>query len=501
MAAETRRSAKRISAQRAQRRSPLAGAVTAAAVRRSLREHESPALADDGLVNLTATEAAADIARGAVSAEAYVRACLARIEALDGEIKAFAHLDREHALAQARALDERRAEGHTIGPLHGVPVAIKDIIDTADYPTELGSPLAAGRRPWHDATVVARLRAAGAVIIGKTVTTEFAYFHPGPTRNPHDHARTPGGSSSGSAAAVAARMVPLALGTQTNGSVIRPAGFCGVFAAKPSHGLISRAGVLRLSRALDHVGAFARSLADLALILDVIAGYDPADPDTRPFASPDFRAGHREGPPLPPRFAFVRTPVWDKAEADTKAAFAELMAVLGSAAAPVELPASFAGAWEAHRTIMATEMAHNLAPLVARGDPSEVMGKFLAHGRRVSAVDYLGALAAAPRYAASLTDIFDAYDAIITPAAPGVAPKGLSATGDPAFCTLWTLTGLPTLSLPLLANEAGLPIGVQLVGAPGRDARLLRTARVLIETLAPSKAPRKKRAARPRAAA
>jgi Asp-tRNA(Asn)/Glu-tRNA(Gln) amidotransferase A subunit family amidase len=204
-------------------------------------------MANDRLVNLTATEAAAEIARGATSAEDYTRACLERIDAVDGEIKAFVHLDRDQALAQARALDERRVQGLPIGPLHGIPVAVKDIIDTADYPTELGSPLAAGRRPWSDAAVVAKLRAAGAVIIGKTVTTEFAYFHPGPTRNPHDHTRTPGGSSSGSAAAVAARMVPLALGSQTNGSVIRPAAFCGVFAIKPSHGLVSRAGALRLS--------------------------------------------------------------------------------------------------------------------------------------------------------------------------------------------------------------------------------------------------------------
>ena len=444
-------------------------------------------MAEDGLVTLTASEVAPEIARGAISAEDYARACLARIDAVEGEIKAFAHLDREHVLTQARALDERRAQGHPIGPLHGIPVAIKDIIDTADYPTELGSPLAAGRRPWHDATVVAKLRAAGAIIIGKSVTTEFAYFHPGPTRNPHDPARTPGGSSSGSAAAVAAHMVPLALGTQTNGSVIRPAAFCGVFAVKPSHGLVSRAGVLQLSRKLDHVGAFARSLPDLALILDVIAGHDPADPDTRPFAAPDFRAMQGEKWPLPPRFAFVRTAVWDKADAGTKAAFEELVGALGPAITPVELPASLAEAWDTHRTIMATDMAHNLAPFVARGEPSEVMGKLLARGRSVSAVDYLAALAQAPRYAASLADTFDEYDAILTPAAPGVAPEGLSATGDPAFCTLWTLTGLPALSLPLLAGEGGLPLGVQLVGAPGRDARLLRTAGALIEMLHPPK--------------
>src|SRR5215472_9184535 len=391
-------------------------------------------MADDGLTALTATEAAAEIARGAVSAEDYVRACLDRIEGLDGEIKAFAHLDREHALAQARALDERRIQGHPLGPLHGVPVAIKDIIDTADFPTELGSPLAAGRRPWRDATVVARLRAAGAVIIGKSVTTEFAYYQPGPTRNPHDHARTPGGSSSGSAAAVAAQMVPLALGSQTNGSVIRPAAFCGVFAIKPSHGLVSRAGVLPLSRKLDHIGAFARSLPDLALILEVIAGHDPADPDTTPFAAPDFRALQREEPPLPPRFAFVRTPVWDKADGETKAAFDEFVAAAGAAVEAVDLPQSWAEAWEIHRTIMATEMAHNLAPFVARGEPSEMLSKLLSHGRSVAAVDYLGALAKVPRYAASLAEIFDAYDAIVTPATPGVAPKGLGSTGDPVFC-------------------------------------------------------------------
>src|SRR5262245_11869603 len=451
-------------------------------------------MADDALVTLTATEAAAEIARGAVSAVDYSRACLARIEAADGEIKAFVHLDREHVLAQARALDERRTHGYPLGPLHGVPVAIKDIIDTADYPTELGSPLAAGRRPERDATVVAKLRAASAVIIGKTVTTEFAYFHPGPTRNPHDHARTPGGSSSGSAAAVAADMVPLALGSQTNGSVIRPAAFCGVFAVKPTHGLISRAGVLPLSRNLDHIGAFARSLPDLALILDVITGHDPTDPDSRPFAAPDFRALQREPPPLPPRFAFVPTPMWGKADSETKAAFEELAATLGSAMETVDLPQIWIEAWEIHRTIMATDMAHNLAPWVARGEPSEALRKLLAHGRGVAAVDYLGALARVPRDTSSLAEIFDTYDAIVTPSAPGVAPNGLGSTGDPVFCTLWTLTGLPALSLPLFAGEGGLPLGAQLVGPLGRDGRLLRTATALIETLAPKKSARRARA-------
>ncbi len=439
------------------------------------------------LLELSATAAAAEIARGAFSAQDYCAACLDRIAARDGEINAFVHLDRAHALSQARALDERRAQGYPLGPLHGIPVGIKDIIDTADYPTEMGSPLAAGRRPGRDATVVAKLRAAGAVIIGKTVTTEFAYYHPGPTRNPHDPARTPGGSSSGSAAAVAAHMVPLALGSQTNGSVIRPASFCGVFATKPSHGLISRAGVLMLSRKLDHVGAFARSLGDLARILGVIAGPDPEDPDTRPFALPDFETIQCEPPALPPRFAFVRTPVWQKADADTRAAFEQLAARIGSQVGLVDLPEKFAQAWNAHRRIMATDMAHNLAPFLARGEPSEALAKIIREGREAKAVDYLAALRDAEGYQRGLTEIFDSYDAILTPAAAGVAPKGLHSTGDPVFCSLWTLTGLPALCLPLLAGEGGLPIGVQLVGAPGQDARLLRTATALIKMLAPVK--------------
>ena len=451
-------------------------------------------MAADELVDLTAGAAAAEIARGALSAEDYARACLDRIAEIDGEIHAFVHLDRDHVLAQARTLDERRMEGRPLGPLHGVPVAFKDIVDTADYPTEFGSPIGVGRRPGRDATVVAKLRAAGGIIIGKTVTTEFAFYHPGPTRNPHDTSRTPGGSSSGSAAAVAANMVPLAIGTQTNGSVIRPAAFCGVFGVKPSHGLVSRAGVLPLSRTLDHVGGFARSLPDLALLLEAIVGYDPADPDTRPVASPDFRTRQAEKSPLAPRFAFVRTPIWHKTDADAQAAFGELLEALGDAVATVDLPARYAEAWECQRNIMLAELPHNLAPLLKRGEPSPMLREFVAEGRLLKASAYLDALAQAPTFAAGLSDIFDEYDAIITPAAAGVAPKSLDTTGDPAFCTLWTLTGNPALTLPLLTGTDGMPLGVQLVGPPGGDARLLRTATALIDMLAPPKRARRGRA-------
>ncbi len=439
---------------------------------------------DAELAGLTAIEAAERIAGGDMSAQEYIGACLERIESVDQKVHAFVHLDPAEALSQARALDERRRNGKPLGPLHGVPVAIKDIFDTADYKTECGSPLLKGRQPMRDSTVVARLREAGAVIIGKSVTTEFAYFHAGATRNPHDLERTPGGSSSGSAAAVAAGMVPLAVGSQTNGSVIRPAAFCGVYGVKPTHGTISRRGALILSQALDHVGVFARTLGDAALILDVLAGYDPEDSDTRPLAAPHFLETLIEEPPMPPQLAFLRTPAWDKADAATRAAFEDFVKLLGDSAAVVEMPDSYAAAWDDQRAIMAADMAHNLGEVVERGGDatSKQLRDFLAEGRAVSAVRYLAARAAARRYAAGITETFKEYDAILTPASTGVAPKG-TATGNPVFCSLWSLTGLPALSMPLLSGEAGMPLGVQLVGPAGDDARLLRTANWLINKL------------------
>jgi Asp-tRNA(Asn)/Glu-tRNA(Gln) amidotransferase A subunit family amidase len=438
------------------------------------------------LSELTATQAAEKIAAGLMSSEEMTQACLDRIEATEDAVQAFAHLDPGFALEQARACDDWRRGGHPIGPLHGVPVAVKDIIDTADYPTECGTSFLSGRRPRSDATVVARLRAAGAVVIGKTVTTEFAYFHPGKTRNPHDLERTPGGSSSGSAAAVAAAMVPVAIGSQTNGSIIRPASFCGVYGMKPSHGLVSRAGVLPLSRSLDHVGPFARSLDDIALMLDVMAGHDPDDPDTRPVAARNFRAIANEDFGLAPRLVFVRTPVWDRIDPDAREAFEELVAELGDDCVVHDLPDRYAAGWIAQRTIMAAEMAHNLGSLADQGGDT-ISGQFqelMAEGRKVSATQYLAAIAEARHLREALEDQFrQECTAIVTPATRGVAPKGLDTTGDPAFCSLWSVLGLPAVSLPLMTGESGMPIGVQLVGAMGDDARLLRTAKWLVNRL------------------
>src|SRR5206468_863889 len=278
---------------------------------------------------LSASDAARLIRDGVVGSAELVQACLARVRETDAQVQAWAFLDPDHALAQARAADELRLSGQPVGPLHGVPVGIKDIIDTADMPTENGSVLCAGRTPSRDATTVAMLRAAGAVIMGKTVTTEFAYFAPGKTRNPHNPKHTPGGSSSGSAAAVGAEMVPLALGSQTNGSTIRPAAFCGVLGFKPTHGLISRHGVLTLSRTLDHVGLFARTVEDIALLAEQLVGYDERDPDTRPRARIPFVEAAAGEPPLPPMFAFVKTPHWERTDEATKEGFAELIEDLG----------------------------------------------------------------------------------------------------------------------------------------------------------------------------
>jgi Asp-tRNA(Asn)/Glu-tRNA(Gln) amidotransferase A subunit family amidase len=435
------------------------------------------------MIELSATEAAAAIARGAASAEEYTLACLERIASIETEVQAFAHIDAEHALSQARALDRHKSEGGRLGLLHGVPVGIKDIFDTSDYPTECGSSRAfAGRRPDKDATAVRLLREAGAVIIGKTVSTEFAYFHPGKTKNPRDLSRTPGGSSSGSAAAVAAGMVPLAIGSQTNGSMIRPASFCGVFGVKPSHGLISRAGALNLSRTLDHVGAFARSVEDLALILDVLVATDAADPNSRAFASPAFRSAVAGAPPLPPRFALVRTPMWDKADPETRSALEDIAKEVG--AEEIDLPPSYEEAWPALRAIMSAEMAFNLGHFVDQGVASKEFTALITEGRTVTAPQYLAALRDARRYAEDMAYIFEQYaDAIITPSASGIAPLGIEATGNPLFCSLWTLVGYPALNLPVLANADGMPIGMQLIGAPGRDEKLLCTARALIGSL------------------
>jgi len=426
------------------------------------------------------------VREGLVTSVDLVQACLARVREVDGDVQAWTFLDPEYALAQARAADEYRLSGQPIGALHGVPVGLKDIIDTADMPTENGSVLHAGRTPSRDASVVSLLRAAGAVILGKTVTTEFATRTPGKTRNPHNPGHTPGGSSSGSAAAVAAGMVPLALGSQTTGSTIRPAAYCGVYGLKPTHGLVPRHGMFRLSRTLDHVGLFARGIDDVALLLEELAVHDERDPDSRPRARASYRATAAEEPPVTPMLAFVKTSLWDRVDADARDAFAELASALGDRVEELELTTAADEVLDWQRAIGGAEIALNLRREWEHGRDklSPALRARIAEGCEVRASDYLRALDRIPELNASFTELFERrYDAILTPAAFGTAPKGLESTGDPAFCALWTLCGMPALNVPLMQGANGLPLGVQVVGARHRDGPLLRTARWLVTHL------------------
>jgi Asp-tRNA(Asn)/Glu-tRNA(Gln) amidotransferase A subunit family amidase len=435
---------------------------------------------------VTATDAARLVRDGVISSVQLVEACLQQIEKREPDVQAWIFLDPEHALAQARAADEFRLSGQPIGELHGVPVGLKDIIDTSDMPTENGSVLHAGRTPSRDAAVVTLLREAGAIIMGKTVTTEFATRHPGKTRNPHNAAHTPGGSSSGSAAAVAAGMVPLALGSQTTGSTIRPASYCGVYGMKPTHGLIPRHGMFQLSRSLDHVGLFARSIEDLALLLEQLVRHDERDPDTQPRARVPYRQVANEEPPLAPMFAFVKAPRWERVEPDAQEAFGELVQRLGDRIEEVELVSASEEMLRWHEMVSGPEVAMNLRREweTGRDKLSAALQARIQRGRAVSGLEYLEGKARVPQLIASFTELFEQrYDAILTPAAFGTAPKGLESTGDPAYCALWTLCGMPSLSVPLMEGANGLPLGVQLVGPRHGDARLLRTARWLVTQL------------------
>ncbi len=443
------------------------------------------------MIKLSATEAVGKIRNGEITSEELVRACLDRIAEFEATIGAWAHLDPDYALDQAKRADADRARDLAVGPLHGLPVGVKDIVDTADMPTENGTVLHSGRTPSEDATVVSLLREAGAVILGKTVTTELAVYDPGKTTNPHDASRTPGGSSSGSAAAVAAFMAPLAVGSQTNGSMIRPASFCGVYGYKPSHGRISRHRVLAQSHHFDTIGVFARALGDVALIAEVLMAFDDRDPDMRPRARPAISATMAEAPPVEPKLAFVRTPVWDKAEDTTKDAFRELLDHMagqadGGQVDIVELPTAFDHAHETHRLIYCADLATSFAKLYSDGKDklSARLVAMIEDGQKVLAVDYNAAVERIAAFTGELDGLFEEYDAILTPSAPGEAPVGLSSTGDPAFCTIWTLCGVPALNLPLMQGPNDMPLGVQLVSYKGDDARLFRTARWLLESIA-----------------
>ena len=430
------------------------------------------------LLNFSATQLMRRLEEGEITSLEIVESCIAQIDSKEEEVRAWEHLDYDFARQQAKNSDAIRASGAPIGLLHGIPVGIKDIFNTIDFPTENGTILSAGRRPEEDCTAVKLLKSAGAIIMGKTVTAELAVFSPGKTRNPHDPLRTPGGSSSGSAAAVAARMVPLAIGSQTNGSVIRPASFCGVFGFKPTHGKISRSGVLQLSRILDHVGVFAQTLEDVALISECLISYDQDDPDTKPSPCPHLIKTINQVPSIEPKFAFVKSSVWNLAEKDTKEAFEKISNFLGHQCEEVQLPSEFDTAIGNLKKIMNADLARFLSGYLKRGEEnlSEILRGLIKNGISVSAVEYNNSIEQIRPLVNWILNLSNEYDAILTPAACGEAPIGLESTGDPIFCTTWTYLGVPAISIPLMEGVNGLPIGLQLVGPRGDDARLLRSA-------------------------
>jgi Asp-tRNA(Asn)/Glu-tRNA(Gln) amidotransferase A subunit family amidase len=415
-------------------------------------------------------------------------ACLDAIEAREGVVRAFAWIDAARARRLARAADERRASGKALGVLDGIPVGVKDIVDTAGIPTEHGSAMFAGRVPAASASLVVALERAGAIVLGKTVTTEVAFFHPGPTTNPWNPERTPGGSSMGSAAGVAAGMVLGAVGTQTNGSVIRPAAFCGVVGYKPSAGRIPKDGVLTFSRTLDQVGSFARSVEGAAWLAAAMVGESPAAWLSNAEAAADSAAAGRPLSGL--RIAAVRTAEWEHAAQPMRDRFEADVAALAAAGAGVEWPA-LPGRLDAsppvHRTIMAYEGAAALGG-VAAAHPQQVsatLRAFLAEGERISADAYSAALAERERLIRDFGAWAAQFAAVVTPPACGEAP-GPETTGDPRFCTRWTLVGAPALTLPTGRGPAGLPLGLQVVGAPGADTRTLVAARRIERALGAS---------------
>ncbi len=424
---------------------------------------------------LSASAAAAAIRDGAMSCEEITAACLAHTCEVDEDVQAWTFLDADHALRQARERDQERREGRPTGALQGIPVGIEDAIDTGDMPTEHGSSLRKGRLPRDDATVVAMLRSAGAVILGKTSTGEFA-GGPTKTRNPCDSSRAAG--ACGSAAAVAAGMVPLALGVQVDGAVIESASYCGVYGYKPTRGLVPRSGALVLSPTIGQIGCYARNIDDIALLGEQLACGDPHRPDVLPFARLPLVDAASRDPPLPPLLAYVKGTQEDGPNAEAQAAFAELVAALGDRVVALELPSSVRRALDWHRTIVEAEMAVTLEREweLGRERLSPSLRTRLARGREVTAFDYQNALARIPLLNDGFAEIFERCDAIITPAALGAAPFATEADAPSLFSVLWTLCGMPAVCLPLMQGAGGLPIGVQLVGPLRDDARLLRTA-------------------------
>lgn len=432
---------------------------------------------------LSACEAIGKIRDGWISCVDLATACLEQIDLTDGQLHAWVHVERESVLANAEALDEIRRQGKPMGRLHGIPVGLKDIIDTKDNPTQRGSSIFDGRQPTSDARIVQRLKEEGALLLGKTATTELAFVHPCATRNPHNPEHTPGGSSSGSAAAVAGFHAPLSIGTQTNGSVIRPASYCGTYGFKPSRGIIPRTGVLQTSKTLDQIGVFGRSLEDVALLADVLGCYDPADEKSYARPRPAMVDLMHSELPTDPDIVWLELPYSDRFSDDCRVGLEEVVNALDDRVEKIKAPEYFADLPEMQRIIHEFEISMHLSETFEGhwDQISDTLKPVIERARLISSDEYQHALGVMEQVEEFFGQFFLDFDAILTASATGEAPlASKGGTGDPICSTIWTLAGLPCLSLPILVSGNGLPIGVQLVGNQEEDGRLLRTAKWML---------------------
>ena len=398
-----------------------------------------------------------------------------RINKFEKDVKAWAHFDKKLLLEKASEADEYRRSGKPTGPLHGIPVAVKDIVGTVDMPTECGTVIRKGKSYSQNAEIIDLLLAAGAIVMGKTATAELAYLGPAKTTNPHDHSRTPGGSSSGSAAAVASFMAPLSIGSQTGGSVIRPASYCGIVGYKPTYGLISRNGVLKTSEKLDHIGVFGRTVEDVALLAKVLIKKDKFDNATVYYSADSMLEETKKGPLFEPKFIFYKTDHWKNIEKKSKEAFEYFIKSFKKNIEIFDTPSYFKDIHKYHQIIYETDLANNFSDYYKnyKSKLSKIMQNAILNGRKHTAKEYAEAIDFMKRSYDSYKEVFEDYHGVLSPSSPGVAPKGLKSTGSADFNKVWSYLGTPCISLPLLQGENNLPLGIQVIGEKYDDNRFL----------------------------
>tara|TARA_Y100001935_G_scaffold243973_1_gene235929 strand:+ start:286 stop:1614 length:1329 start_codon:yes stop_codon:yes gene_type:complete len=404
-----------------------------------------------------------------------------RISKFEKDVKAWAHFDKKVLLEKAAEADDHRRSGKPVGLLHGVPIAVKDIVGTVDMPTECGTVIRKGKSYSQNAEIIDLLHSAGAIVMGKTATSELAYLGPPATTNPHDKTRTPGGSSSGSAASVASFMAPASIGSQTGGSIIRPASYCGVVGYKPSYGLISRNGVLRTSYSLDHIGMFGRSVEDVAMLAKVLIKKDKYDTATIHYSTENILSETKKGPLFDPKFIFYKTDHWKIIDKKSRESFEYFIKSFKKNIEIFDTPSYFKDIHKYHKIIHETDLANNFSVYFKKYKKklSKFMQDAINNGNKYSAKEYAEAIDFIKRSYESYQEVFEDYHGVLTPSSPGVAPKGLKSTGTAEFNKVWSYLGTPCISLPLLEGENNLPLGVQLVGNKYDDHRFLGVAKWL----------------------